>query len=71
MEVELSDLKETKKNLKDLEPYPKEKPMGFEDTDKRFMVVVMVEGELMKKHIPSKYTKLDVNDSFKLNMRMV
>jgi len=58
MEVKLSDLKETKRPLNELEPYPAGKPMGFEDADKRFMVAVLVNGKVMKKHIVDKNVNL-------------
>ena len=60
MEVKLSELTETTKPLRDLEPYPKDKPMGFIDIDDKFMVTVLEKGIVMKKRIPNKYVKHDV-----------
>lgn len=57
MEVKLSELKETTNKLKDLEPYPKEKPIGFYDIDNQFMVTVLEKGIVMKKRIPTKYVQ--------------
>ena len=62
MEVSIHSLRETTKNLKDLEFYPKEQPIGFEDKDHRFMVAVLVDGKVMKKHISRKNVKLDVSN---------
>lgn len=60
MEVKLTDLKETTRPLSDLRPYPEEKPIGFYDTDNKFMLVVMDQGTVKKKRVKNDHFNKDL-----------